>query len=92
MALVGLMGTAQASQPVLTHNEAKSADFKATGAKHTTRAERKVHSVGGLDLIQTGEYGMSPKEYGIRYGHGNKASRGNRLRLSHNAKLKRRGY
>jgi len=34
--------------------------------------------------------GMSPKEYGLSIYHGNKRKRSNRLRFSHNAKLKRR--
>jgi hypothetical protein len=47
---------------------------------------------GGLDFdpISFGMPGMSPKEYGLSIYHGNKRKRSNRLRFSHNAKLKRR--
>lgn len=91
MALAGLMGTAQATQPVLTHHEARSSDYKDTGAKHTQKAGYKEQTIGGIPLATLlPDYGMSPKEYGMRYGHGNGSGRGNRLRLSHDAKLKRR--
>lgn len=87
IALAGLTGTVQAAQP-LTQTTTQN-EIKATPAKGVEREARKVHSVGGLDLMQVGNYGMSPKEYGIRYGNGG-SKKSNRLRLSHNAKLKRR--
>ena len=47
---------------------------------------------GGLDFdpISFSMPGLSPKEYGLSIYHGNKRKRSNRLRFSHNAKLKRR--
>lgn len=92
MALAGLMGSAQASQPFLNSTQTTnlSKDLKATEAKKARNQYRTVHSAGGLDLLQRGEYGMSPKEYGMRYGHGNRKGKINRLRHSHNAKMKRR--
>lgn len=92
LALAGLMGGAHATQPYVNTSSATSAgkDLKATEAKQQRNAYRKVHSAGGLDLLQKGEFGMSPKEYGLRFGHGNGKGKSNRLRLTHNAKLKRR--
>lgn len=64
--------------------------------KATANGQRKVQNkvvreVGGLPIVTVGgAYGMSPKEYGIRFGHGNKKGKTNFLRLAHNAKLKRR--
>lgn len=92
MALAGLMGSAQASQHYanapLTQNATK--DMKATEAKQQRSQYRKVHEAGGLDLLQRGEYGMSPMEYGMRFGHGNSKRHTNKLRTSHNAKVARR--
>ena len=89
MALAGLMGTAQATAPIsqaTTQNEIKSTPAKVYG-----RSTMKIHSVGGMDLVTfLPNYGISPKEYGIKYGHGNRKGKSNRLRLSHNAKLRRR--
>ena len=94
MALAGLMGSAQASQAYvnspLTQNAAGK-DMKATPANSTRAQYRTVHTSGGLDLMQRGEYGMSPMEYGMRYGHGNKGRHTNLNKCSHNSKLKRRG-
>lgn len=88
LALAGLMGSAQATAP-LTQGTTQN-ELKGTPATGKEAQERKVHSVGGLDLIQRGEYGMSPMQYGMMYGHGNKKGHTNLNRCSHNAKLKRR--
>ncbi|MFD2581513.1 hypothetical protein ACFSR6_03365 [Pedobacter vanadiisoli] len=47
---------------------------------------------GGLDYdpYTFDTSSMSPKEYGLSIYHGNMRKRSNRLRFSHNAKLKRR--
>jgi hypothetical protein len=87
-ALAALAGSAQALP--LTSAPTTQNETKATAPKVTQRTAHKVHSVGGLDLMQYGNYGMSPKEYGIKFGSGNQKGRCNRLRFSHNAKLKRR--
>jgi hypothetical protein len=86
LALSGIVGGAHATQVMSRSLQ----EVKATAVNYKERAERKVHSAGGLDLMQRGEYGMSPMEYGMRYGHGNGKGRTNKLRCSHNAKLKRR--
>ena len=91
MALAGLMGSAQAASTATETLASQVRDFKATGAKHTNRRQTIEETIGGIPRVTYApDYGMSPKEYGMRYGHGNSARRGNRLRLSHNAKLKRR--
>jgi len=91
MALAGVMGSAQAMQPLAQAAQSTQKEMKSTAAKYVARSERKVHSAGGLDLVQRGEYGMSPKEYGLRYGNGaSKKHKSNRLRLGHSAKIGRR--
>jgi hypothetical protein len=88
IALAALTGGAQAlpkTAAPTTQNETK-----ATAPITKEREAHKVHSAGGLDIMQLGQYGMSPKEYGLKYGHGNGKSRSNRLRFTHNSKLKRR--
>lgn len=92
MALAGLVGNAQATQPYVNTPTSQTAgkDMKATPASHATRQARSVHSAGGLDLMQHGEYGMSPKEYGMRFGHGNSKRHTNKLACSHKAKVGRR--
>lgn len=86
LALAGIVGGAHASQVMTRANQ----EVKATAAHYMERAERKVATAGGLDLIQRGEYGMSPMQYGMMFGHGNKGRHTNKLRCSHNAKVKRR--
>nr|WP_276898476.1 hypothetical protein [Pedobacter kyonggii] len=53
------------------------------------RNRRVVSQSGGLELIEHGVPGYSPKDYGILFGNGG-SKRSNRLRFTHNAKLKRR--
>lgn len=92
MALAGLMGGAHATQPYVNTPLSQQAgkDVKGTAAATTARQARSVHSAGGLDLMQRGEYGLSPKEYGLRFGHGNGRKKTNLLRCSHRAKVGRR--
>lgn len=90
LALAGLAGAGQVAQGKATA-PANTIEYKAT----TKRKERKqaisVNGVtGGLDFtLLLPQPGMSPKEYGMRYGNGG-SKRSNRLRYSHNAKVKRR--
>ncbi|MBB2148817.1 hypothetical protein [Pedobacter gandavensis] len=87
LALAGFTGSAQAAQSLTAtvQNE-----IKAKPAKHTQTYT--IHNtVGGIPLTTfLPDYGMSPKEYGMRFGHGNRKGKSNRLRYSHNAKMKRR--
>ena len=76
----------------------QSNEITVTQQQKATRSEVKVtkqitrHNVAGsgLDLVTRGAFGMTPKEYGIRYGHGNRKGKTNFLRLSHSHKVARR--
>lgn len=88
MALNPQAGTVKQSNEVTTSQEQKQTATKETVAKKVTR-----HNVNGsgLDLVRTGgDYGMSPKEYGIRFGRGNRAGKKNMLMVSHSYKVKKR--
>jgi len=94
MALAGLMGSAQATQPLTAQ-----ANVRTTGEMKATREYRKskeainVNAYGGLDFnpFLFKDAGLSPKEYGLRFGTGkSRKNKSNRLRYSHNAKLNRR--
>ncbi len=89
LALAGLVGSAQAAQP-LTASQSQH-EQKATQARYAEKQARTVHSAGGLDLKQYGEYGMSPMQYGMLYGNGaSRKGRTNLLACSHRAKVNRR--
>lgn len=65
-------------------------ETKAVTEKQRNRVKVLNH-IGGIPLeTYVPDYGMSPKQYGILYGHGNRKGKTNFLRLAHNAKLKRR--
>jgi len=91
LALAGLTGSAQAVQP-LTQTNTTQEETKSTPAKHSSRRQTIENTIGGIPLIShIPNYGMSPKEYGIRHGNGSsRKNKSNRLRYSHDAKLKRR--
>ena len=88
----GMLGTAQVAQSTsapVTQSQTK--EIKGTEAAKPARKTSFKAQVGGLDIIEVnGGYGMSPKEYGMRFAKGPSAGKTNRLRCSHNAKLKRR--
>jgi hypothetical protein len=64
---------------------------KATQPIKEGRKYNTIHSIGGMSMVANGtNYGMSPKDYGERFGHGNKSGHLNMLRVKHNSKLKRR--
>ncbi|WP_410221928.1 hypothetical protein [Pedobacter sp.] len=89
LALAALGGTAQPAtiNKNLSHQEQK----QATASKITTKQKTSKQVVGGLDLVQVGEYGMSPKEYGLRYGNGkSRKGKTNFKKLSHQNKVRRR--
>lgn len=60
--------------------------------EHMRKRVKVVHEIGGLTLeTLVSDYGMSPKQYGILFGHGgSRKAKTNFRRLAHNAKLKRR--
>lgn len=75
--------TAQAN-----HRDAVAADTKSRNQTPGSEKRREFDPIASL----MHDAGMSPKEYGLRYGSGaSRKGKSNRLRLSHNAKLARRG-
>ncbi|RZJ88551.1 MAG: hypothetical protein EOO20_13350 [Chryseobacterium sp.] len=96
MGMAGLMGGAQATQPL----NAQHQEVRTTGEMKATREHRKskeainVNAYGGLDFPSFEyDHGIPPHIYGTYYvksGGGNKAKRNNKLRFTHNAKLRRR--
>lgn len=91
MMLAGATAGGQVSQSAQQHINSNS-EIKATPVNRRKTKMNIVNEVGGVPLESyMPNYGMSPKEYGIRYGNGNsRRPKHNRLRYSHNAKLKRR--
>lgn len=96
MGLAGGLGTAQVSQSSVTNSpisqNQRSGEMKATAPRKSVSRKIVVDYSGGMDIIQEGGvFGMTPMQYGISYGNGkSKNVKHNRLRYSHNAKLKRR--
>lgn len=91
MALAGLMGTAQAKGATLVTAQNVNEVAKTNYERKKAKEEININVDGGLDFPPLfNDFGMTPKQYGQQFGHGNKSGRSNRLRLSHNAKLKRR--
>lgn len=90
MALAGLGVQAQIGQSIAV----KSAnEIQATQATKTKREKLPFTNMGSIpNLGFGGPFGLTPKEYGIAFGNGaSRKGRSNKLRYSHNAKLKRRG-
>lgn len=96
MGLAGLMGGAQATQPLTSpqHNVRNTGELKATKEERKSKEAIKINAYGGLDFnpFLFNDAGLSPKEYGLRFGTGkSRKNKSNRLRYSHNSKLNRRG-
>lgn len=91
-AMAGLAGAGQVASAKATTAPANTVEYKATNERKK-QVKQKIainDMTGGLDFTHLlPQPGMSPKEYGIRYGNGG-SKRSNRLRYSHNAKVKRR--
>jgi len=85
-----MLSTIQSQKIVIVENDKQAAFFDQ--ARKEKEAIKIDPYTGGLDFdpISFSMPGMSPKEYGLSIYHGNKRKRSNRLRFSHNAKLKRR--
>jgi len=96
LAVAGLMGSAQASQPLVAQtrqSQSQGGEMKATRDYRKSKEEINVNAYRGLDFnpFLFNDAGLSPKEYGLRYGTGkSRKHKSNRLRYSHNAKLNRR--
>lgn len=92
LGLAGLMGMGQVAQSRVNEaasTRSESTPIKATAGRKVSPYQKQIE-IGGIPLTHhIPAFGMSPKEYGIRYGNGG-SKRSNRLRYSHNAKLKRR--
>src|SRR5690606_30702112 len=81
---------AMASPAAAATNVAQHAkEVKAVTSEAKARHRHEVRSLGGHPLVTTSVPGLTPKQYGILYGHGNRSNKTNHLRLSHDAKLKR---
>lgn len=95
MGLAGLMGGAQATQPLTSpqHNVRSTCELKATKEERKSKEAIKINAYGGLDFnpFLFSDSGIPPHIYGMMHikSRGGKKF-GNRLRFSHNAKLKRR--
>lgn len=96
LAIASMLGSAQASQPLVSQtqqSQSQGGEMKAVRDTRKSKEEINVNAFGGLDFnpFLFRDAGISPKEYGLRYGSGkSRTSKSNRKRLSHNAKLKRR--
>ncbi|MEM3318683.1 MAG: hypothetical protein QXT80_03965 [Thermoplasmatales archaeon] len=68
-------------------------EAKATQKEQKVQQKKVIHNVGGsgLDLVTLGDSGLSPKEYGMRFGNGkSKKGKTNYLKIKHNYKVKKR--
>jgi hypothetical protein len=97
LAIASMLGGAQATQPLVAQqhqSQAQGGELKATREHRKSKEAINVNAYGGLDFnpFLFNDSGLSPKEYGLRFGTGKSSkNKSNRLRYSHNAKLKRRG-
>lgn len=89
MALAGL-GMVGQSYPSLAKaaNQVKTEQAAEISRKSKREAFPFTKAGGSTDPFGN-PFGLTPKEYGMRYGNGG-SKRSNRLRYSHNAKVKRR--
>jgi hypothetical protein len=87
--LIG-MGSVSSANVALTSSTV-AAPIKADRITTRTKKLSVTNTIGGIPLTHIlSNYGLSPKEYGIRYGRKSKGGKTNRLRLAHNAKVNRR--
>jgi hypothetical protein len=89
----GLLGSAQAIQPIATQNaKIQNQEIKSTKTGAIRETNKVIRNVGSIPIVTYfPNFGLSPKEYGMIFGNG-KSRKGkvNYARMSHNAKLKRR--
>ena len=92
LALAGLAGTGMTNSAAIsrinTVNEVKATEPH----QRTFKRDIKISPIGGLDgLLSPNDFGLSPKEYGLRFGNGkSRKHRCNRLKFHQEAKLKKR--
>ncbi len=92
LAMAGALGAAPA-QPVsqAPGTTQSTQDMKATPPKQREKKTKFVREVGGIPLMQTGVFGLTPREYGLRFGNGaSRKSKSNYLRMAHNSKVTKR--
>jgi hypothetical protein len=90
LALAGLGASAQVTQTLATKT---GNEIQATAKTREAKKKFGINNLtGGLDMPRHyGMFGMTPKEYGIRFGTGkSKKWKSNRNRYAHNAKVSRR--
>lgn len=93
LSIASALGTAQVAQSVGEPSQTyqNKSDFKSTPPKQRERKTRLVNEVGGIPLMQTGEFGLTPREYGLRFGNGaSRKGKKNFLRMAHNSKVGKR--
>lgn len=94
--LGGLTGGGQVIQPAAQAGQAQhaqSTEMKGVSQNRRTKERININNTGGLDFkpLTVSDFGMSPKEYGLRFGNGkSRVGKSNRLAYTHKAKLKRR--
>lgn len=79
MALAGLagVGQVQSAQASASPNTLEtSATARASKEKTIQQKNKIVNEVGGIPIVSEGrQFGMTPKEYGMRYGNGGSSVR-----------------
>jgi hypothetical protein len=95
--MAGMLGTAQVSQSTVVNQQQQTRnlptqEIKSTAPRKSVSRKSIIAQAGGLDVVlEGGVFGLTPKQYGMRFGNGkSRLGKVNKLRLSHNAKLKRR--
>ena len=93
LALASALGAGQVAQSMQQPQQAQQgqSDLKATPPKARQAKTKIVNEVGGLQLMQGGVFGLTPREYGLRFGNGaSRKGKKNYLRMAHNAKVSKR--
>lgn len=88
--LVGFGSTSKANTETL--NTKTDVSIKADPKSTKRKTTGVVNTIGGIPITHLfPNYGMSPKEYGQRYGTGkNRKHKSNRQRYAHNSKVSAR--
>lgn len=92
VALAAAMMSANPQQSVANQGQKTTYESKATTTQQRRVSKKVVNEIGGIPLeTYFPQYGMSPKEYGIRYGNGaSRKVKTNFKKLSHQAKISKR--
>lgn len=91
VALAGLGSYGTSKTVVVNDSKTHMQDVKSIVPTYKQRKKITINNQGGLYIPRIfPNSGRSPKEYGQLFGCKNHSKKHNRLRFSHNAKLKRR--